>query len=171
MKRKKKQFPKSKILILCCIILIPVIAGIFAIFKHHFELNNSSIGGVYSHKDNSLVTYNTNDVNKINELEHNRQSLNLSDEEVKNALTEKPNPLAKTEDFIITYNQTTDIFQAEITTISINNAKEEVVEWFNNQGMSTEALCELPLSFTLEASIANSLKGLDIIFDPLYEGC
>jgi hypothetical protein len=171
MEKKKKQLSLSNILIVCLIVLIPVVLGIIALYKLQGMQNKSSRGGVYSSKNNSPVTYNQDDVNKLHQFEQNRPKLSPSDAMAKVNLIKRENPLATTDDYTITYDPTTDIFQAEITTISINNAKDEVVQWFVNQGMSNEALCQLPLNFTLEDSVVQSLKGLDIIFNPLAPNC
>lgn len=171
MKRKKKQLSLSKILIALLIILIPVAIGIIASQKLLVNKNNSSKGGVYSPPDNSQVTYNQQEVNKLQQLEQNRQKLSPSDAMVKVNLIKRGNPLATTDDYTITYNLATDMFQAEITTISFDIAQKEVDQWFFNQGMSAEALCELPLSFTLENSVAQSLKGFNAVFSPLAPGC
>jgi hypothetical protein len=169
MKKKKKQLSLSKILLVCFIILIPVVIGIIAL--HKLGLINSLKGGVYSQKDTSQVTYNQQDVNKLQGLEQNRQQLSPTDAEVKVKLIREGNPLASTADYTITYEPTTDMFQAQIKTINISNAKKEVDQWFFDQGMSVEAPCELPVSFTLEKSVAQSLKGLDVVFSPLAPGC
>jgi hypothetical protein len=171
MKKKKNKISLTKILIIFFIIIIPVAIGILSLYKQTVEQNNSSKGGQYSHKDNSLVQYNQDAVNKLHDLQQNKQPLSPADEVIKNDLINRGNPLAVTEDYTITYDLTTDSFQTQINTIDINDAKDEVVEWFTNQGMSTEAICNLPLSFTLEDSVAQSLKGLDIIFSPLAPGC
>lgn len=178
MKRKKKQLSLSKLFIVCLIILIPVLIGFIAVHyrlvKHNYFSQiavSSPGGGIYSQKDNSSVTYNQQDANKLSNLEQYREALSPSDAAIKAALIKRENPLASTGDYIITYDPATDIFQAQINTISIDTAKKEVDQWFFDQGMSVEAPCELPVSFTLEYSVANSLNGLDVIFSPIAPGC
>jgi len=172
MKKKKKQVSLSKIIIVCLLIIfIPVVIGIVSFHKLSAKQNNSSEGGVYSHIDNSSVKYNQKDVNKLQQLEQNRQQLRPSDAMIKVNLIRRKNPLVSTDDYTITYDPATDMFQAQIKTISIDTAQKEVDQWFFDQRMSVEAPCELPVSFTLEDSVAQSLKGLDIIFSPLAPGC
>ena len=166
-----KQLFLSKIFIACLIVLIPVFIGTVALYKLHVKPTNVPTGEVYTHTDNAPVRYNKNDVNKLYELEHNRQQLSPSDALIKVNLIKRNNPLAKTADYTITYDLPTDMFQAQITTISIDTAKREVDQWFFDQGMSVEAPCELPVSFTLENSVAQSLKGFDVIFSPIAPGC
>lgn len=165
---KKKAF---KILIICLIILIPVAIWLIAFHKTPVKQDNSSKGGVYSQKDNSPVTYNQQDGNQLQEQVNNRPQLSASDEQVKMELIKRGNPLASTEDYTIIYDLTTDIFFAQINTISIEFAKREVDQWFFDQGMSVEAPCELPVTFTLKDSVAESLKGLHVVFSPLAPGC
>lgn len=178
MKKKKKQLSLSKILIVCLIIFIPVCIGVIAVRHRPVKHTNfaqgaiySQAGGIYSQKDNSPVAYNQQDSDRLAELEQYREALSPSDATIKATLIKRENPLAATGDFVITYNPTTDMFQAQINTISINTAKREVDQWFFDQGMSVEAPCELPVSFTIEDSVANSLTGLDVIFSPLAPGC
>jgi hypothetical protein len=171
MKKKKKQVSLSKILMVCLVILIPVVIGLAALHKLPYLQNNAPQGGVYSQKDTSLVAYNQQDVEKLHVLEQNREPLSPTDNAIKGKLSREENPLSATADYTITYDPPSDMFQAQITTISIDTAKKEADQWFFNQGMSVEAPCELPLSFTLEDSVAQSLKGLDVIFSPIAPGC
>ena|SRR5258708_28215448 len=161
----------SKILIICLIIIIPVVIWIVTFHKMPVKQDNSPKGGVYSQKDNSPVTYNQPDGVKLQEQEQNRQQLSASDAKVKIDLIRRGNPLAATEDYTIIYDPATDTFFAQINTISIEFAKREVDQWFFDQGMSVEAPCELPVSFTLKDSVAPSLKGLHVVFSPLAPGC
>lgn len=160
-----------KKLIIIFIILIPLCIAIISLLLF-MKQKNAPKPGIYVFKDNSAVTYSQKDVKKLQKLEQKRQPLDPADETVKIKLIERRTTLlAKTSDYKIMYNPLTDMFQAQITTVNIDIAKKEVVDWFTNQGMSKEALCRLPLSFTLDTATAQGLKGLDITFNPLAPGC
>lgn len=161
----------SKIFIICLIIIIPVVIWIVAFHKMPVKQDNSPQGGVYSHTDNSPVTYNQPDGVKLQKQDQKGQILSASDAKVKIDLIRRGNPLVATEDYTIIYDPSIDIFYAQINTISIEYAKREVDQWFFDQGMSVEAPCELPVRFTLKDSVAPSLKGLHVVFSPLAPGC
>lgn len=71
----------------------------------------------------------------------------------------------------IEYINAADEFKVEILTTHILQAKSEAVIWFRSQGMSQEGICNLPVSFYLNKSVANQLRNSNITFNPLAEGC
>ncbi len=71
----------------------------------------------------------------------------------------------------VDYVKTLDIFQARITTQNLSGAKIETMAWFQSFGLSTQGICDLPLMFSIDLFIAQSLNGKNIVFNPLPEGC
>ncbi len=71
----------------------------------------------------------------------------------------------------VEYIKTADIFQATILTANIDKAKEETEVFFLNNGLTTKALCDIPLMFGLDPFVEDLIQGSPIIFDPLPAGC
>lgn len=79
--------------------------------------------------------------------------------------------LYSTPTIIIDYTSGVDLFQVEILTTNIESAKDEGVKWFREQGISQKGICDLPVDFYLNWEVANELRGKNITFSPLAEGC
>jgi hypothetical protein len=125
----------------------------------------------YTVKNNSELTYNQQSEGEIQALTKYKVPLSADDEKVKLAVIKQNNPLSVTDDYTISYNAASDKFQVTLTTISIDSAKLEAVNWFENQGFSDSAICELPVEFIIDQKDADSLRGLNVVFDPLPPGC
>lgn len=74
-------------------------------------------------------------------------------------------------EIIIDYTSGVDLFQVEILTTNIEGAKEMGAMWFIEQGVSQKGICDLPVDFYLNWEVANELRGRNITFSPLAEGC
>jgi hypothetical protein len=70
----------------------------------------------------------------------------------------------------VEYVESGNIFMAEILSTNISKAKAEATVWFSSQGLSQEAICNLPLMFYLNIEVKNSLPE-NTLFSPLPEGC
>lgn len=79
--------------------------------------------------------------------------------------------LNETRSYKIMYLPTGDEFLVAIKDINIVRAKQEVKNWFISKGFSQNAMCDLPVSFFLDNLVVEQLKGLDITFSPIMEGC
>lgn len=79
--------------------------------------------------------------------------------------------LYKTENIIIDYVNSANIFQVEILTTNINSAKSEANAWFSSQGMSQQGICSYPVQFYLNYDVSQSLRDSNVKFNPLAEGC
>lgn len=71
----------------------------------------------------------------------------------------------------IEYLQSLDLFDVYILTIDVASAKKEAENWFKQQGMSQQGICDLPLGFYLSPDTANLIKNTNFIFNPLPDGC
>lgn len=100
-----------------------------------------------------------------------RPQLSSNDLLIKNALIKQANPLYKNDNITIEYLPEEDIFQTEIHTIRIETAQNQAVAWLRSRGMSNAGICKLPLTFYVNEKDAESLKGLDIVIDPLPPSC
>jgi hypothetical protein len=168
MKKNKNSQPKLFVILL---IAIPVVIALLSFIGFSLKPKVTSEGGQYSQKNDSTLKYDQEGVKKIQDLSQNKLPLSVSDEKVKSALVKKANPLASTENYNIAYNADKDSFKVEVTTIRINTAKDEAVNWFKTQGFSDQAICTLPVEFGIDNKDAESLRGLDIVFNPLPPGC
>jgi hypothetical protein len=113
---------------------------------------------------------------KLLDYIQNRRQLSPSDKSVKQsilvALNGKPSgTIHQNENFIIEYIHSADLFQAEILTTNVEDAKDEVVVWFTNNGLSAEGVCNLPISFYLNFEIKNQFPESEEMFNPLPRGC
>ncbi len=71
----------------------------------------------------------------------------------------------------VDYVHALDIFQAKILTRNLSQAKNETVAWLRGYGLSNQGICNLPIMFSIDIFVAQSLKGEDITFNPLPDGC
>jgi hypothetical protein len=73
----------------------------------------------------------------------------------------------------IDYTGGPDLFQVEIMTMQIKEAKEEGNQWFLSQGMSQQAICDLPVDFYLSWEIMQQLSTNNRIvsFSPFASEC
>ena len=77
----------------------------------------------------------------------------------------------RTNNIIIDYTQSADIFQVEILTTDIQRAKNEATLWLTTQGLSQEAICTLPVGFYMNSDVASELRKTNLVFYPLGDGC
>jgi hypothetical protein len=68
------------------------------------------------------------------------------------------------------YLSSPDQFSAEILTNKVPAAKNEVVQFLSSKGLSSEAICNLPLIFYLSIQARRSLPE-NYEFNPLPENC
>lgn len=69
------------------------------------------------------------------------------------------------------YVKTPNDFEGEIKTENISAAKQEAEIWLKNKGLTNDGICKLPLFFYLNRETAQKLKGSNIKFNPLPNGC
>lgn len=79
--------------------------------------------------------------------------------------------LYSSSDFQVEYIQSFDLFQVEIFTINIQQAKNEANIWFRNQGVTQQGICDFPVDFYLSADAARQLSSLHVVFSPLPNSC
>lgn len=77
----------------------------------------------------------------------------------------------ETRNIRIDYIHSADLFQVEILTTNVQQAKEEANVWFREQGQSQEAICTLPVVFYVNYDVANELRDTDIVVSSLSNGC
>lgn len=113
---------------------------------------------------------------KLLEYVQNKKPLSPSDKQAKASIFRLLEGLPsgiihQTPNITITYVQSADMFQVEITNARIDAAKAEALLWFRNEGMSKEGICNLPVSFYLNHEIASDLEDAKNSFNPLPPGC
>lgn len=64
-----------------------------------------------------------------------------------------------------------DIFQVEIKTTNIVDARENAIAWFKDKGFSGDDICNLPVTFYLSGEVAKQYEGSGLVFDSLPEFC
>ncbi|MGH7203960.1 MAG: hypothetical protein ACREHC_05950 [Candidatus Levyibacteriota bacterium] len=70
----------------------------------------------------------------------------------------------------IDYTESVDLFQVEILTTAVDSAEQEAVNYFIQQGMSQQGICNLPVSFYLNFEIKKNIP-TTTPFSPLAPGC
>ena len=164
---------KATTIILIVIIIVPVILYFYAA-QYHLPIpgiTNNEAGKVIEKTDQPIKLNEEKEKLLEDLVTHRKPLVEESDQKAKAELIKHPNPLLTTNDYIVTYDKKDDFFQAEIKTIKISTARDEVVAWFRSKGFSGAAVCILPIQFTIDEQSAESLRGLGIIFNPLPPGC
>ncbi len=122
-----------------------------------------------------VTTYNRQATSLLVDKFHNRQPLSQEVQTSKQVLVNKakasPEPLQKTPTFAVQYMKNIDAFMVEIKVIDIAKAKEDTRQWFLSQGIDSVSMCNLPVVFFLNSSVARQLRPLHIVFNPLLETC
>lgn len=116
---------------------------------------------------------------QINLLDRVNNRKQLSEEDIavkRRVLTllpqgQRSGELYESKNIIIDYISTADLFQVEILTINIQQAKDEANVWFRDQGFSQYAICEHPVMFYLNSDISRQLRDLNIKFSPVGNSC
>jgi hypothetical protein len=107
----------------------------------------------------------------------NRKPLSPNDERAKAKILgllpagKKSGMLYSSPNVDIGYISSANDLSVEILTTDIDMAKKEAVNWFISQGFSQKAICDYPVSFYLNLDVAESLRGKEMVFDPLADGC
>lgn len=123
------------------------------------------------------VTYNRNASVRLIQKEEQRTPLSASDVQAKNNIFkllpsgQNYGEVYSSDTISIQYVQSLDLFKVEILTADVASAKKEAENWFKQQGMSQQGICDLPLGFYLSWDVANLLRNSGFIFNPLPDGC
>lgn len=78
--------------------------------------------------------------------------------------------LTETSEFRIEY-YSPDVFQVEIKTINIADARDKAIAWFKGKGFSEADICKLPVTFYLTPEVARKIEGSGVIFNTLPDFC
>jgi hypothetical protein len=109
--------------------------------------------------------------------EENRTPLSVSDTQAKQRILkllpagQNYGTVYSSSDVNIQYVQSLDLFQVETLTINVSAAKNEAENWFKQEGMSQQGICDLPLGFYPNWASANILKQSNFIYNELPAGC
>jgi hypothetical protein len=123
------------------------------------------------------ININAEDQMKLLDRVNNRKQLSNKDLLVKGKVLtllpegQKSGALYESKNIIIDYISSADLFQVEILTINIQQAKDEANVWFREQGFSQYAICEYPVMFYLNSDVSRQLRDLNIKFSPVGNSC
>jgi hypothetical protein len=123
------------------------------------------------------INYKQNSEEKLINGINNRQPLSANDTQAKNTISNSLNNQSgspkQTNEFRVDYLHSNDLFQVEILTTNIDQAKKDAIQWFLSQGFTQEGLCKLPVSFYLNFDVKQQLKqsGTQVTFNPLPDFC
>ena len=160
---------KNKKIFISFLIILPIGLWLLSMYTDIFK-PKPTVTKIEKTSDAPLQYSQARAAHKDELIKRNYQ-LATNDQQVVNGLIQKNGPLLLTENVIVIYDKKDELFKAEITTVRIEPAKREAITWFKEQGLSNEAICILPVTFTIDEKSAKSLQGLDIIFDPLPTEC
>lgn len=73
--------------------------------------------------------------------------------------------------FNVEYLRTPQYFMVEILSNDTQAAKQAAQAWFNERGLSNNAICNLPVIFYVSPSVRDYLAQTNTVFDPTLEGC
>lgn len=103
------------------------------------------------------------------------KAISPSDESVRQSLITKLNNqsgiLEATNDYKIEYVKAANSFMVELNSINPEGAKIEVGNWFKQQGLSVQGVCNLPVVFYLSQGTKDYLRQVGSSFNPIPEGC
>ena len=182
MRLKKENY---FILSLAGVLLLIIFTLVFFIFRPSSTPNNNVVPTpIYASptpidtlQQPPPVDYDTEATDRLIDKVENRPPLSSSDQQAKqNILSLLPNDQASgyiytSPNVAIEYAASPDTFLAEIYIENITRAKTEAVNWLKNRGLSEKGVCDLPISFFLNWEVANKLRGTNINFSPLPDGC
>lgn len=121
------------------------------------------------------VAYDTDSTNRMLDILKTRPQLSTADQKVRTDLLKSLNNnsgvLNQTNDYTLEYVRVPDAFMGEIKTTELEKGKQEAVDWLKSKGLSQDGVCNLPLVFYINWQTAQSLRGANILFNPLPNGC
>ena len=86
-------------------------------------------------------------------------------------LNGKAGPIKETDNYRIAYLPAGPLFQVEIKTTHVAQAKEEALQFFKNKGFNEQDICNLPVSFYLGPEPSEKLKGSGVEVPPKPDFC
>lgn len=104
----------------------------------------------------------------------NRQPVSQNDEVIKEKLisdASSSGEIYKSSSFSIEYLPAADYFMARILNSNIEQTKNQINNWFLNQGFSQDAICNLPVILYLSPEVRDYLLQNNLQFDPIPKGC
>lgn len=120
------------------------------------------------------VAYKQGSLQKAVDLTIHKKPLSIADTAVKQRLIHlqpEGTSVYRSTNLFLFYVTAFDRFDVEIETTDIATAKKEAENWLQQQGMSQDGICNLPLTFYVNYSIAQRLQGTGIVFNPLPDEC
>lgn len=119
--------------------------------------------------------YSQSDAKRVVELVKNRITLSDQDAQARAALLEVTNGetgiIHTEQSFSLLYLKTPDLFQSEILISDVQSAKQATASWLASQGLTSEGICHLPLTFYLSQDVSTVLHARNESFSPLPPGC
>jgi hypothetical protein len=121
------------------------------------------------------VTYSKSGLATLNARLKNPQPLSKEDaiarQKLLASLKESSGLVYRTENYRIEYLKSPDEFMIEVLSIDIGKAKTDAVNWLTAQGLSHSGVCNLPVIFYLNSSVAKQIRPLNMTFSPVPDNC
>ncbi len=175
------MFSKNKVILIAVILLAITVALSMFLIKPKQATKTPPLPVQQNSPDSNItlspqrISFNLEKRDKLIELMNDKPSLSSADLAVKNNILAKINNqsgyLQETDEYKIEYIKSGDLFQVELLVTEHSFAKIKAQSWFETQGFSNQAICNLPIMFYLSAEAKAQLTDKDINFNYLPEGC
>lgn len=123
----------------------------------------------------SRTVYDTDDLSKDFQRIKNKTPLSNPDSAIRQKLIEglgnKSGILIQTDAYMIEYVKAPNQFMAQILGRDIGSAKSLINDWFLQQGLSQNGICNLPLVLYLGPDPIDQLRKTGEKFNPIPKGC
>lgn len=121
-----------------------------------------------------IVDYQDSDQEKAIDYIKNRKELEEQDASVRakfiSDLNGQSGIVHSTSTYQIEYLRAPNAFMVAVQSTQVDSVKQEVQAWLLGQGLSSDGICRLPITFYLIPAVAQQLPK-DQIFSPLALGC
>lgn len=119
--------------------------------------------------------YNLDSSQKDFERITNKKELIQTDQDLRDKLISSLNnqsgTLVKNSSFIVEYNKSPNSFMVEILSNDADSAKKQAIQWFTDQGLSQNGVCNLPVVLFLNSDVNSYYKQQGLEFNPVPDGC
>ena len=125
-------------------------------------------------RDKPLVRYLPGTGEKLVDLMDNKRDLSKNDAVSRNRLSQEANNegvVFENEMYRVWYIKSFEMIQIEILSKDIQASKEAATKWLEEQGLSKEGICDIPVMFYLGSDAIDVLPTEGIDFNPLPDGC
>lgn len=172
---------KEKLILIASAFITVIFIGLL-IYLIFFVSSEPTSNNLFSDEVSDEVTtsaqvnFDNQGFDKLYEIATSDSTLSIEEQAIKESLYQvgdeySSGTIYTSEKVDIGYISEPDIFQANIKTLNIAEAKTEAVNFFTSKGLTKASVCKLPLMFVLDFSLLEEFKKSGRKFSPLPPGC